>query len=176
MSNKSLYSKEELENFCQLNSEKQTSIYNLYIKCHYKLVYSIVRNHFSTEDILQEAFLRVINKDLTHIYNSKLNSWIYILTKNLALNYLRKHKYNKNNLNIDDVIHNFYVSNPIIEYVKIKNILYYISLLPLNLRKTIYYRSIMQLSYKEISKITGISEGAVKQNLHRARKILREQL
>lgn len=170
----STYLKKCLENFSSISNDEQVYIFKFYMNNFYNLVYSYVRNHFSTEDILQEVFIKILNTDLTYICDDKIIAWLFIVTKNNTMNYIRKNKKKYFSLNIDEFDNRLYNSNDFSDYLIIKDLKQYIYTLPLNLRKTVYLRVIMQLTYKEIAQKLEISEGSVRQNLYRARKNLRE--
>ena len=69
-------------------------IYERYYKLMYQVAYSILQNFEDTEDVLQEAFIR-IDKNISKIsepFCSKTKNFVVIITKRLALNMLRKKK------------------------------------------------------------------------------------
>ena len=69
-------------------------IYERYYKLMYQVAYSILQNFEDTEDVLQEAFIR-IDKNISNIsepFCSKTKNFVVIITKRLALNMLRKKK------------------------------------------------------------------------------------
>ncbi|WP_164815257.1 RNA polymerase sigma factor, partial [Paenibacillus macerans] len=167
-----MLSKNDLENFSLLNNDRQKKVFKHFYRSYYNFVNSTVRNHYSTEDILQEAFIRIIGRDLTKINENKLKPWLLTVTRNTTLNYIRKYRRDSCSVNIDDIINKLHDSNNIAEYMKLKSLLHDITELPLKLRETIYLRVVKQLSYKEIANILMITEGSVKQNIYRARKII----
>lgn len=69
-------------------------IYEQYYKLMYQVSYSILQNFEDTEDVLQEAFIR-INKNISKISDPvcpKTKNFVVIITKRIALNVLRKKK------------------------------------------------------------------------------------
>ncbi|MGH9483239.1 MAG: RNA polymerase sigma factor [Terriglobales bacterium] len=55
-------------------------------------VYRMLRNHAASEEILQEAFLRVYLHRSRYRPQARFSTWIYRIASHLALNYLRDHR------------------------------------------------------------------------------------
>ncbi|MBG9737875.1 RNA polymerase sigma factor [Paenibacillus alvei] len=173
-------SKASLINFSQLSNQIQAQIYNEYCHSYYHFVYSMIRNHHSTEDILQEAFLRLITKKLSHVNDDKLYGWIFTLTRNVAINYIRKQKKHGIATNMKelqmDTLHPQMISEwDYLKRFEVMTVQQYMNDLAPQLRTIMYLRFMKQLSYKEISAALHITEGAVRQNLYRGRKIIKER-
>lgn len=76
------------------SDDKFNQIYELYYKLMYQVSYSILQNFEDTEDVLQEAFIR-IDKNISIIsdpFCPKTKNFVVLITKRLALNMLRKKK------------------------------------------------------------------------------------
>lgn len=67
-------------------------LYNRYFQRIYNFVYSRVRNHAETEEIVQETFLAVFRSFENYRGQSSLLSWIYGIAKNTTNNSLRRAK------------------------------------------------------------------------------------
>ena len=158
-----------------------------------RLVRRITKNQLDTQDVVQDVFLKVIEKIDTYRGLSKFSTWVYKITENTSFNYLRANtKYNKS-LSFEDNMffntdeYNFttmgynselkigpesiVLKKEILE--KIENA---VNELPLNYREVFKLRDIEGLSYEEISNELGISVTTLKVRLHRARKELRKKL
>jgi len=60
------------------------------------LVRRITKNQLDTQDVVQDVFLKVIEKIDTYRGLSKFSTWVYKITENTSFNYLRANtKYNK---------------------------------------------------------------------------------
>lgn len=95
--------KEELhEIFDKLKDEKKEfeKLYEQYGNLVYKIAFSIVKNREQSEDIKQIVFLKIwkIEKDKLPARNEA--SWLYSITKNETLNYIKKQK---NTISLDDI-------------------------------------------------------------------------
>lgn len=76
------------------SDNKFIQIYEQYYKLMYQVAYSILQNFEDTEDVLQEAFIR-IDKNISKISDPfclKTKNFVVIITKRIALNMLRKKK------------------------------------------------------------------------------------
>ena len=138
----------------------------------------------SIEDVLQDSFIKVY----THLndYDSRFSfsSWIYRITHNETINYLRKNKKqiiipletdDKESTKLIDVL-----SSEIdleLEFERkerIKTIQKIINLLPGNYREVLVLRYMEDLDYKEISDILKIPMGTVATTINRAKKKFKE--
>ncbi len=95
--------KEELhEIFDKLKDEKKEfeKLYEQYGNLVYKIAFSIVKNREQSEDIKQIVFLKIwkIEKDKLPARNEA--SWLYSITKNETLNYIKKQK---DTISLDDI-------------------------------------------------------------------------
>lgn len=80
-----------------ISSARIEEIFNKYRNNIYRLALSIVRNEKDAEDILQNTLVKIIRKLDTFRNRSKISTWIYKVTYNESLMYLRK-KYRQNRL------------------------------------------------------------------------------
>jgi len=158
-----------------------------------RLVRRITKNQLDTQDVVQDVFLKVIEKIDTYRGLSKFSTWVYKITENTSFNYLRANtKYNKSLSFEDNMFFNtdeynittlgynselkigpesIVLKKEILE--KIENA---VNELPLNYRVVFKLRDIEGLSYEEISNELDISVTTLKVRLHRARKELRKKL
>lgn len=77
-------------------------MYNKYEKLVYSIAFCIIKNKESAEDIKQNVFIKIFKLDDEKLPTSYESSWIYQVTKNETINYIRK---NKENINIEDIYH-----------------------------------------------------------------------
>lgn len=154
-----------------------------------QIIYKMIKNPRDREDLAQEVYLKVFNKLSSFKFNSKLSTWIGSITYNTCLNFLEKKKIPILNV-IDeegneswDIIDKSIISNSANQtenYIFKKE---RAQILQLEIEKlppvyktivTLFHKE--ELSYEEISKITNLPEGTLKNYLFRARKKLRENL
>lgn len=154
-----------------------------------QITYKMIRNAEDRKDILQEVYLKVYDKLASFKFNSKLSTWIGTITYNTCLNFLQKKKIPVLNV-VDDEgnepwetivsnassFDNNNTESNLFKKERSKILETEIDKLP-PLYKTIltlYHQK--ELSYKEISVITELPEGTLKNYLFRARKQLKESL
>jgi len=151
----------------------QKNVYNLALK--------MTRNEEDALDISQEAFVKAFRQLRNFRGDSRFSVWLYRLTYNLCIDFLRKKKPESNvvSLNYEDDsgditpleipdLRNLPEDSTIRSEMR-KNITDSIKELPLKHRKVIAMREIAGMSYDEIAKTLNINVGTVKSRLARAR-------
>jgi RNA polymerase sigma-70 factor, ECF subfamily len=171
-------------NFGSLGPILQKEIYFDYYNLVYGAVMCMVRDHATTEDILQESFIKIIKNIPQLDTESKLKAWIKVVVRNTTYNYLRKNKRNRIEIDSESVFINDNVefstnSGATEEQVELKTMVEVIGKLIENIqpefRTLIEMRWKQDLSYKEIGEELGLSEDAVKYKLHRARELIKKK-
>jgi len=132
------------------------------------------------DDAVQEVLITMFEKLKDFKFNSEFSTWIYRITHNKCLNRIRKNKI-KNFFSFDDEVEvstneeTMIVEN--IDYkTEMKNVLNFLKELPIKQREAFIMRTFDELSYEEISKITGKSVGTLKANYFHALKKLKEKI
>lgn len=73
------------------NREKSfNELYEKYGKLIYAISFSILKNKENSEDIVQIVFTKIYRLDNKKLPETNEASWLYTLTKNESLNYLKK--------------------------------------------------------------------------------------
>ena len=71
------------------------AIKNLYIELKkpiFILALSILNDYYAAEDILQETFIKVMSNPHGYKSGSNAKAWIFTVTRNMCLNYIKKNK------------------------------------------------------------------------------------
>ncbi|MBC8196511.1 MAG: sigma-70 family RNA polymerase sigma factor [Candidatus Marinimicrobia bacterium] len=179
---------EELIQLAKSGDKKSLSIIiNVYSEKLYGLSFKFMRNREDAEDVLQETFLKMINKINVFKGDSTLYSWLYRITVNTALEKLRKHHPSHFDVNLDKVDYNQHDEMPSFEipYLEKKdlkdldfrnelNVL--LKKMNSKLRVIFILRDIEGNSVQDTAKILNLSETNVKVRLMRARMFLKENL
>ncbi len=155
----------------------------------YKLVLRMVGRRDEAEDMAQEVFVQVFKAVSTFRGDSKLSTWIYRIAVNLCKNrikYLARRKREaqeefeavaeRASLESNPSATTGQVSRPdhMVEGYQLERIVEAaISELDPDFREILVLRDIEDLSYEELSQITGLPDGTVKSRLHRARNMLK---
>lgn len=162
------------------------------VDTHYEMVYRLASkmlgNNQDAEDVLQETFIKAYRHLSNFDGRSRLSTWLYRIATNEALMVLRRNR--PDSFSIDASLE---TGEAEIEPVQIvdwcclpeeelmstearRYLDHAITELPPATRAVFILRDIQGLSTRETGQILGITEGAVKTRLSRARLRLRELL
>lgn len=165
--------------FEQLVEDQSKIVYNLCLR--------MVGNEQDACDLSQEAFLKAYTNLSAFRGDSKFSSWLYRMTTNLCLDFLRRRSRQKTVLltyDTDDGGENFLqipdnAPSPEAEAERQElrdAVRQGLSELPESQREILLLREIGQLSYEEIARQLALEPGTVKSRIFRARKRLCEIL
>lgn len=161
-----LCNKEEI--FNQIKSNDDTAFeefYTKYNKLIYKIAFSILKNKSDAEDITQIVFEKIYSMDKENLPTKNETSWIYSVTKNETLNYLKS---NRNNINLDDIYEIEDNNQEISKIIDQENYNRLISKLNDNEKEIISLKIISNFSFEEIGKILNMPTGTVKWRYYKA--------
>lgn len=150
-----------------------------YSQLLYAVIRRIVYRHEDANDVLQNTFIKIWKNIDRFKQQSKLSTWMYSIATNEALSHLRKEKSDRKlPLQTDEYdLSEMLMSDPYFEGDEVEaKLIAAIDQLPEKQRQTFELRYFQELSYSEISDITGTSEGALKANYHHAQKKLKSFL
>jgi RNA polymerase sigma factor (sigma-70 family) len=137
----------------------------------------LIGNHLDADEILQEVLLVLYNKLKTFEFKSSLYTWIYTITYTRSINYLKKKKL-KSFLSLGEIRDFEDESSNVVEDLekrqKLERIDKALQKLPIKQREVFVMRTYDEMTYEEISQITGKSTGALKANYFHAINKLKE--
>jgi RNA polymerase sigma-70 factor (ECF subfamily) len=178
---------DELIRLCKARDEDAfAALVERYKARVYALAYRMVGRHEEAEDIAQEAFINVYRAIDSFRLGDKFSSWVYRITSNLAIDYLRKRKLRA--ISVDSPKgpdNDVYIQLPdkgdgpeakIIQAELKAAIEKAIEGLSPSYKAVVVLRHVNNLSYDEIASVLGIPLGTVKTRLFRAREILRARV
>lgn len=151
----------------------------------------ITRDTKGAEDVLQEVFLKLVEKLETFNGACKFSTWLYSVTANASFAYLRAEKKYRNDLSFEE--HIFNIEDGVSIGVDIGNsnfnsdgsysrlelmekIEQALNELPASYRVAFHLRDVEGLTNPEAAKILGLSVNTVKFRIRRARLYLRNKL
>ena len=150
---------------------------------------SFVPNKEDAEDIAQEVFVEIFNSIKKFKGNSKLSTWIYKITINKNLEFIRKKNAKKrfaflqsllgNEIAIDKTSYFTEFKHPgiLLENEELsKRLFLAINMLPEDQKVVFTLNKIDGLSYKEVSEITNKSISSIESLLFRAKRNLQKSL
>lgn len=150
-------------------------VFEEYLDDIYRYLYSLCKDHYLAEDLLQETFYRAfLNINFLNMDNIK--PWLFKVSHNLLIDHFRK---NKRNVLIDDdqlqlMKSSTNIEESILRDEMMKTILDVIRLLPLKQQTAILLCDFHDLSYEECAEIMGVSLASFKSSLHRGRRKVRQ--
>jgi RNA polymerase sigma-70 factor (ECF subfamily) len=158
------------------------SAFNLIVKKYQKKIYwharQMLGNHLDADEVTQEVLIVIYKKLGSFNFNSSLYTWIYRIINTRSLNQIRRRKI-KNFFSLDDDENKFELADTkdIVEDLsnreKLDMVNKVLKKLPPKQRQIFIMRNYEELSYEEISKITGKTVGGLKANyFHALRKVL----
>jgi RNA polymerase sigma-70 factor (ECF subfamily) len=164
---------------------------NRYSNRIYRLAMRYTKNPEDAEELLQEVFFIIYKKIHTFKGKSSLSTWIYSITSNAALTFLKKKNTHPSTFmedagltenRLDSMLRHGEkqwpdeIRDPVVRKEINQVIQKAIDDLPAEYKDIFILKEIEKLPIKEISKIHPLSVGAIKTRLHRARLVLRAAL
>jgi len=167
----------------RLGDEKAfETLYNIYKDKIYRTCWLITKDACAAEDILQEVFIKVYQKINKLKEPQAFQAWLYKITINCCIKYIKKYKANCSSLG-DDVFDEICEINPwympegsLMKNEFNKTIMKIINDLPLEKKTTVILYYFNDLSIKEIAKTMNCFEGTVKSRLHNSKKVLENKI
>jgi RNA polymerase sigma-70 factor (ECF subfamily) len=129
------------------------------------------------EDMVQEAFIRAWNKLDLFRGDSKFGTWLHRLTVNVVLSdrRIRVKRLQRERELVDDVERTLVGDRDVFAGLR-KDLEAAIAGLPERARTVLVLYDIEGYQHSEIAEMTGMAVGSSKAQLHRARKLVREEL
>lgn len=152
-----------------VNKENLSDILELYSDMVMRIAYQNIKNIAEAEDICQEVFLRLIEKNKIFESQEHIKAYIIRVTINKCRDYLKSGWFRKRVQSKEEQIMNQYGQNNRQE----NSILESVMELPLKYQNVIYLYYYEGYAVKEISKILHKNEGTIKTWLRRARQQLK---
>lgn len=152
-------------------------IVNKYQKKIYWLARRMAGNHLDADDIVQDVLITMYKNLKGFQFKSSLFTWIYKVTYTRTLNHLRKKKvkeaFSIEDKNLRTLKDNYNIVKNVEDKEKLEKIESCLQKIPRKQREVFIMRNFDELSYEEISQITGTSVGALKANyFHSVNKLM----
>jgi len=158
----------------------------------FRVARSIVKNDSVAMDIVQESHIKAFSSLGSYSGSSSLAAWLYAITRNEALMYLRKHKVERTMITYDDrpseaaeaggsknlhLVASADAPDRTVENEQLKNLINLtVDKLPEDFRIVFVLRAIEQLSVKETAEILEINSDTVKTRYFRAKRLMRKNI
>jgi len=166
------------EAYKHLTEKHQPSVYHV--------VYKIVRDSETTNDLVQETFMKAFASLASYRTEYRFSTWLYRIAANCAIDFLRKkrikalsldrHLDGENNREIEIADYSYHPERDLERKEQRFSIEAAISSLPKKYREVIIYRHKDDKSYEEIADLLSMPIGTVKARIFRARELLKKKL
>lgn len=146
----------EIKNNNKIAFEK---LYSRYNKLVYGIAFSILKNKQDAEDIVQIVFTKIYSIEKNKLPSSNEASWLYSVTKNETINYLKN---KKNNIDLESIYELEDNNNEIDKIINQDKYNRIISKLNEKEREIVSLKILSNLSFEEIGKILNVPTGTIK--------------
>ena len=137
--------------------------------------YTITQDRMVSEDLAQDVFFKLFRHLKKFRFKSSFSTYLYRINLNTANSWFTRNKW-KSFLSLENADDKGYRDTNVEDEWNRKELWNEISKLPKKQRKVVILRVTDGLSYRDISEITGMSEGTAKVNFHHGLKRLKEKL
>jgi RNA polymerase sigma-70 factor (ECF subfamily) len=144
------------------------------------IAYKMVGDYEDAKDISQIVFVKTYQNLVNFDTTKKLSTWLYRITINASIDFIRKHKKHKHEL-LDNIFGELKEKKQDVEKVYQRSLIKWAindSMEALNPRQKAVFvlRDLEGLDIKEVAQITDMPQATVRWYLHRARSKLRSEL
>lgn len=147
------------------NKDSFTSLYEKYYSLVYGVIFSILKNKENSEDIAQIVFSKIYQLPREKFPEKYEASWLYTVTKNEALQYIRK---SKNEASLDSVYDVSDEKNNIDEIIDIQAYREMIAGLSEKEKEIVSLKVLSQFTFKKIGQILQMPTGTVQWSYYKA--------
>lgn len=170
-----------------MNNSLFDTIYKEHSTMVYNLGLSYVQNIEDAEEITQDVFVKVYEKYESFNHNSSIKTWIYRITINSCLDYIKAKKrvkrfgflssiFSESNKDASGLINFNHPGVQLEDKEATEELFLQINSLPIKQKTALILKSIDGLSQKEVAEVMQVSEKSVESLLSRSRKALKEKI
>lgn len=163
LSNYSKIDKEELHNIfigIKNNNELEfNKLYEKYKNLIYRIAFSILKNKEDSEEMVQAVFVKIFKLEKDKLPSQNEASWIYSLTKNETISFLRQRKENLDIENIYEIEDNINQIDESIDKIAFNQLISKLSDIE---KEIISLKLLSNLSFSQIAKLLNKPIGTVK--------------
>lgn len=155
-------------------------LYKNYYNLARKTIYSITHNNENIEDLIDDAFVKLIEKipKIRTLDCCRTTSYVVYTFRSVAINYLKhnnvekKHIYYSENMDLTEDLYDLEddTEERLVQQEELELLNIAFSKLPQSQKDLLYYKYILEMSDKDIAEILGIAPASVRQYLTRARR------
>lgn len=157
--------------------ERFAVLYDRYVKKIYNFIYYRTHHKETAEDITSQVFLKAVRGIQSfRLEDSSFSAWLYTIARNAVIDHYRTEK---KEYAIEDawgLSGDEDIEGDVDARLKLQQVKKYLRTLEPHERELLLLRFWDELSYKEISEITGKTEAGLKMSVSRALRRLRQNL
>ncbi|HUX08593.1 MAG TPA: sigma-70 family RNA polymerase sigma factor [Acidobacteriota bacterium] len=150
-------------------------LYKQYGRKLYGLCLRMSGNEADAEELMQEVFVILLSKIKSFRGDARFSTWLYRITVNTCISHLRKKKIKQVSLEDEPETSGALSVEPA-PMAQHETLKHGIAGLPAGYRAAVIMHDVQGLNHNEIAEIMGISVGASKSQLFKARRKLRDYL
>lgn len=140
-------------------------LYNRYNKLVYGIAFSILKNKQDSEDAVQTVFSKIYTLEKDKLPTDKVGTWLYKVTKNETLLFLRK---KDNNIDLDTIYNLKNENNEINQFISRDSYNKLINSLNSKEQQIVSLKILSNLTFDEIGKLIGESTNTIKWRYYKA--------
>lgn len=148
-------------------------IYERYANKIYSKCLSLLRNDVLAQDAAQDIFTKIFLNIAGFNQKSRFSTWVYSITYNYCIDFLRRKKKEKTVLTSEDegVTEEVFdeVDDKVLMEMELKQLKVILDKIPVEDKSVLLMKYREELSIKEISQIFGKTESAIKMKIKRAK-------
>lgn len=149
---------ELFEKMRQTDLKAYEELYKKYYNLVYNIAFSVLKNYENAEDIAQNVFVKIGNLEQKKLPKNYEASWLYTVTKNECISFIRK---NKETSSIENRIENENEKNEIETVIQNSSYQNLLESLEQVEKQIIFLKIEAGYSFKEISKLLKMPMGTV---------------
>ena len=150
------------------------ALYRLHVDKVYGLCLRMTGNVSEAEDCTQEAFIQAWNKMMKFRGDSAFSTWLHRIAVNTVLGRIRKSKREQDRVQIVNDVFTTRVATG--DSGELRDLAEAVDRLPERARHVFVLHAVYGYSHDEAGAMLGIAAGTSKAQLHRARRLLAQQL
>ncbi len=171
------YTLEDIVKGCQVGDRKfQELLYNGTSAKMLGVCMRYAKDHFEAEDIMQTAYVKLFRKLNDFRGEGSFEGWMRRIMVHTSIEFYRKRLRTLNVVDIEETNEKEASTSFDMSSLNVKDLMRLVQNLSSGYRMVFNMYAIEGYSHKEIAEQLGITEGASKSQLSRARAILREQV
>jgi len=139
-------------------------------------IFSFVKNEEEAEDLAIDAFAHLAASDKRFKGKSSFKTWLFAIGRNLALEYLRRHRIDMDDL-FDECAADFKTPDlPILQKERYAQLYRALGMLNAEYRQVLYLKFFEDMSVAETAKVTGKKERQISDLIYRGKQALKKEL